>query len=75
MAGLSNIYFQVLTIDQISCNLKTIVCTEFCLNICEEASAAVMVVDCWVSESLLVISKIGLKFLSLAASSIVFYDS
>ena len=75
MAELSNIYFQVLTIEQISCNLKTIVFTVFCLNICKEASAVVMVVDCWVSESLLVISKIGLKFLSLAASSIVFYDS
>ena len=74
MAELSNIYFQVLTIEQISCNLKTIVFTVFCLNICEEASAVVMVVVCWVSKSLLAISKIGLKFLSLAAS-IVFYDS
>ena len=64
MAGLSNIYFQVLTIEQISCNLKF-----------EEASVVVMVVDCFVSESLLAISKIGLNFLSLAASSFVFYDS
>ena len=75
MVQLSNIYFQVLTIEQISCNLKTIVFTVFCLNICEEASAVMMVVDCWVSESLLTISKIGLKFLSLAASRIVYYDS
>ena len=75
MAELSNSYLQVLTIEQISCNLKTIVFTGFCLNICEEASAVVMVVDCWVSESLLAISEIGLKFLSLAASSIIFYDS
>ena len=73
MAELINIYFQVLTIEQI--NFKTIVFTVFCLNKCEEASAVVMVVDHWVSESLLAISKIGLKFLSLAASSIVFYDS
>ena len=76
MAELSNRYFQVLTIEQISCNfLKTILSTGFCLNRCEEASAIVMVVDCWISESLLAISEIGLKFLSLAASSIIFYDS
>ena len=75
MAELSNSYYQVLAIKQISCNLKTIVFTVFCLNICEDASAVVMVVDCWVSESLLAISKIGLQFLRLAASSIVFYDS
>ena len=50
MAELSNIFFQVLTIEQISCNLKTLVFTVFCLNICKEASAVVMVVDCWVSE-------------------------
>ena len=75
MAELSNSYFQVLTIEQISCNLKIIVFTVFCLNVCEEASAVVMVVDCWVPESLLAISKTGLKILSLAASSIVFYDS
>ena len=75
MAELRNIYFQVLTIEQISCNFKTIVFTVFCLNKCEEALAVVMVVDCWVSENLLVMCKIGLKFLSLAASSIVFYDS
>ena len=55
MAELSNSYFQVLTIEEISCNLKTIVFTVFCLNICEEASAVVMVVDCWVSEGLLAI--------------------
>ena len=64
MAELSNIYFQVLTIEQISCNLKTTVFTVFCLNICKEASAVVMVVDCWVSESLLAISKIGLWSIS-----------
>ena len=75
MAELSSRYFEVLTNEQISCNLKTIVFTIFCLNKREEASAVVMVVDCWVSESLLAISKICLKFLSLAASSIVFYDS
>ena len=62
MAELSNRYFQVLTIEQISCNLKTIVFTGFCLNRCEEASAIVMVVDCWIFESLLAISKIGLNF-------------
>ena len=75
MAELSNSYFQVLTVEQISYNLKTIVFTVFCLNICEEVSAVVMVEDCWVSKGVLPISKMGLKHLSLAASSIVFYNS
>ena len=75
MALLKKSYFHVLTIEQINCNLKTIAIMVFCLNICQEASAVVMVVDCWVFKSLLAISKIGLKFLSLAASSIVSYDS